>query len=194
MTSEKLAKILAVILGPHVWLPILFVIVIMKSGLTPNQLVIIFPSVLILEVIIPIAYLVIAPKLKWIGEWDMMTQKERLPFFLLMLTTTTISLIIIQLFGNKLLLHLNIIILSSLITLFIITIFWKISLHTSLNTAAVIIVNFLFNWRLPLLYLTIPIIFWARHHLKKHSLNQLIAGVVITASIILGELFVFGYL
>lgn len=190
----NIAKYLAVILGPHIWLPILFVLIILKSGLSNQQLIIIFPSVLVLQVIVPLLYLIFAPKLGWVGAWDMKSKEERRPFFIMMLVLTIISLLVIYFFGNAFLLNLNIILISLLVILFGITYYWKISLHTSLNTATAILVNSLFNWTLPLLYLTIPLIFWARLKLKKHTTSQLIAGVVVTTFVTLSGLFLFGYL
>lgn len=192
--SEKIAKYLAIILGPHVWLPILFVLIILKSGLNEQQLIIIFPSVLIFQVIIPVLYLIIAPKLGWVGEWDMKSKEERKPIFILMTVLTLISFFIVRFFGNSFLFNLEIIFLSLLVILFGITNFWKISLHTSLNTASVILINFLFGWKLSLLYVIIPIIYWARLRLRKHTQKQLVAGVIITAFITMLELWLFGYL
>jgi hypothetical protein len=194
MPSEKFAKLLSIVLGPHVWLPILFLMMIVKTGLAPNQIKIISPTILILQVAIPIAYLIIAPRLGWVSEWDMRKKEERLPFFVLYFFLTSITLFIISRFGNNLLLHLNIILIVLLTILAIITIFWKISLHASLNTISTIIINFLFNWQYPILYLTIPIICWSRFALKRHTAYQLIAGVTVTTLVTLGGLKTFGYL
>lgn len=194
MSSKKLAKILSVILGPHVWTPLLFLLVLYKSNLTLPQSKIIFPTMLVLQVVIPIGYLLLAPKLEWVSQWDMKNKKERIPSFILMFFLTIISLIIIYLFGNKLLLHLNLTFLVLLVTLLVITIYWRISLHSSLNTAASIIVNFLFHWKAPLLYITIPIIMWARLKLSKHTVSQVVAGVIVTSLISLAGLALFGYL
>jgi hypothetical protein len=82
VTSKRAAELLSILLGPHILSPILFIIVILKSGLSSNQLIIIFPTVLLLQIVIPITYLIISPKLGWVEEWDMMNKKERLPFFI----------------------------------------------------------------------------------------------------------------
>jgi hypothetical protein len=59
---------------------------------------------------------------------------------------------------------------------------------------AALSINFLFDWNLPLLYLTIPVIFWARLRLKKHTVSQLIMGIIVTTIVLLGGLGFFGYL
>lgn len=191
---DVFARWISVILGPHVWLPVLFFLVVFRSGLTPNQLKIIFPSILILEIIIPIAYLLLGPKLGFTKEWDMKEIKERKPFLYLVLILSLISLGIVYIFGNVYLLNLSTIFLAWLVVFLLITRFWKISLHVGLNVFAAIMVNFLFGWRFPAIYLIIPIIFWARLRLKKHSLNQLIAGFLITVTILFGGLAIFRYI
>jgi len=72
---EKFAKYLAVILGP-LWLPVLFIPMIYKSGLSQQQFTVIFPTVLILQLIIPLVYLIVAPKLGWISGWEMKKKEE----------------------------------------------------------------------------------------------------------------------
>lgn len=54
----------------------------------------------------------------------------------------------------------------------VVTSFWKISLHTSMNTVGSILLNLLFGWNLPVIYLVVPIVLWARITLKRHTFIQ----------------------
>lgn len=76
----------------------------------------------------------------------------------------------------------------------LITYIWKISLHTMLNVTATILVNFLFGWTLPILYIFIPIIGWARYYHKHHTFLQVVIGAIVSGLITLGMLNYFGYL
>jgi hypothetical protein len=192
--SDYLARIISIILGPHVWLPVLFILIILKSGLTPDQLKIIFPTVLLLQVIIPISYLLFAPRLGWIKGWEMKDKKERKPFMYLIVALGLVSLAVVYFFGNQFVFGLSLIWLILLAVLLLITRIWKISLHMGLIVASTIIVNFLFDWKLPILYLMIPILFWARLELKRHSVTQLLAGVAVTAFILIGGFVLLGYI
>lgn len=183
--GENFAKLISIILGPHVWISSLFLILVFKTNLTPQQLKIILPTVLILQVIIPILYLILAPKLNWVEKWDMENIKERKPFLFLLIFLSLISSTVIYLYGNLLLLELNIILLSLILILSAITLFWKISLHVSINTASAIIINYLYDWKLPWIYLNIPLISWARLKLEKHTVNQILAGFSLTTLILL---------
>jgi len=194
MNATKIAKLLSVLLGPQMWLPVLFLATILRSGLTSQQLVILFPSILFLEVVIPLSYLYLAPKMGLATAWDLPKRKERYPFLALVFINNLVSLFLAHQFGTRLLFDLNILLITCLIVLFTITTHWQISLHTALNTFGGILINFLFGWNLLLLYITIPIIFWARLTLNKHSTIQLLTGIVVSGLIALGGLRYLGYL
>jgi len=185
---DKIAEFLGIALGPHVWLPGLFLAIILNSGLNEQELKIVFPVVLLLQVIIPLLYLIFAPKLNWAEKWDMEKKEERRPIFILVAALMLISSVVIFFFGNQVLLQLNIIILTLVLVLFVITYFWKISLHMSMNTAGVIVLNYLYHWHWWWFFVTIPLIFWARLRLKKHTPAQLFAGLIISAAVTLGGL------
>lgn len=193
MNAEKLAKIISVILGPQIWLPLLFIIIIFNSGLNIHQITILLPCILFLQVIIPLGYLYFAPKFGFATSWDLPKRKERYPFFVIVIISELISLFLIHQFGTIILFNLNLILFLLLLLLFFITFFWKISLHTALNTIGSILINFLFNGNFIFLYLTIPIIFWARYKLHKHSIFQLLAGIIISAIFLIISLKLFNY-
>lgn len=193
MDKKKLAHLLSVILGPLGWLPVLFLTVIFRSGLDNQQLRILLPSVLLLEVIIPLLYLHFAPRLGFATAWDLPKRRERYPFLSLVFITNLISLYLSYRFGTMLLFNLGILLTIGLLVFFVITFIWQISLHAGLNTFGAILINFLFGWSLPWLYLTIPIIFWARQMLNKHTMKQLLIGALISGLIALGGLSYFGY-
>lgn len=75
-----------------------------------------------------------------------------------------------------------------------ITHFWKISLHAAINTAGTILINFLFDWNLPFLYLLIPVVFWSRYVLKHHTATQLFFGSVVSGAFVLLAFYCFGYI
>lgn len=179
MEEKKLAKWISIIIGPHTLFPIVFGILITQAQLNLNQLRILVPSILILEVILPLGYISFAPRFGLAGKWDMEKRKERIPLFALVLTTTGLSLAIIHFYGTQLLFNITLIFLILLAIMAAITEFWKISLHAALVTAATIFINFLYGWRLSYLYLLIPLTGWARLKLKKHTPAQVVAGVLV---------------
>lgn len=186
----ELARLISILLGPQMWLPMLFLIAMFRLEIQPE----LFFSILFLQVIIPLAYLHLAPKLGLATYWDLPKRQERYPFLAIVLIGSLISLFLTYQFGTKFLFDLNSLTVIFLIVSFLITLYWQISLHTALNTFGAILVNFLFDWSLAFLYLTIPTIFWARLTLKRHTISQIIAGIIIPAIITLSGLRLLGYL
>lgn len=195
MLKEKVAKAISIIFSPQVWLPVLLVTILLKSGLTAEQLRTLFPVLFIFQIAVPVAAVFIGVRLKIITAWDIPNKEERYFFFLIIFASYAISGILIYFLGNQLLLHLILILLALILLLATYTYcFGKISLHTAINTVAVLLVNFLFEWSLPLLYLLVPIVYWARFVLKKHSLGQLGAGVLVGGLGLLGGLAHYNYI
>lgn len=188
MNWEKIAKFLSIILGLHFWFPALLIIGLIKSNLPDAKIAILFPALFLLQIIIPIAYIHIALHFKKVSNWDLPKKEERIFFLSMSMIAYLISMIIIYFLGNQFLFNLGLIVFTILTVMVITTYFWQISLHTALNTAGSIIINFLFNWSAPWLYLSIPIIFWARFKLKRHNPAQLFAGIILSGGITLGML------
>lgn len=190
---KKTAELISIILGPAFWMPFIFFLVFFRSGLSVYQLKILLPTIFLLEVAIPLAYLYIAPRIGWATKWDLPKREERYPFLALVVVTASISLIIISFFGTKTLFGFSIILSTLLLVSTLISHFWKISLHVSLNVVGSLLTNFVFSWKLPILYLAIIVILWARYELKKHSLIQLLVPVALDSAIIFVLLYLFGY-
>lgn len=180
MNKDKLARALSILLGPQVWLPLLITSILLKSGLTSSQLSILFPGLVIFQIFVPLISVYIALRLKKVTGWDLPKREERYWFLILTLVSYLFSIALIYFFGNKFLLNLSLIFFVLIIVISIITYFWKISLHASINTVGPILLNFLFSWQLPWLYLSVPLVYWARLKLKRHTLWQLIAGSIIS--------------
>lgn len=185
MNEEKLARILSIVLGPQVWLPVLIVSVLLKSGLSTKQLIILFPGLFLFQILIPLISIYIALKLKKITSWDLPKRKERYWFLILTTISYVLSIALIYFFGNRFLLNVSLILFVVLIAVSVITYFWKISLHASINTLGSILLNFLFAWQLPWLYLAIPLVYWSRLKLKRHNVAQLIAGSLVSGGVLL---------
>lgn len=194
MTQQKIAKIISVIFGIRVLPFILFTIVLLRSGLTPNQLLLVTPITIFLLILVPIFYIFFAIRLKMAKNWDLSNKEERYGFIKTSLISGFLALLFIYFYGNQILFHLNLITIIILVVIGVITKFWKISFHASLITGTVILINFLFSWSLPILYLLIPMVIWARLTLKQHTLAQLLAGSLVSGGITFGGLYLFGYL
>lgn len=196
MSLNKLATFVSELLGPLFWAPAVVVAFLFKSNLSGSNLKILFLLVFILQVVIPLAYIYyFSLKLHLASAWDEPKRQERYPLLALLLGCFLLSSIAIYRLGTPLLFNLELITLILLIIILIVTIYWKISFHISLATFGSLMINFLYGFKLPylLLFLSIPILYWARLTLRRHTKGQLLAAFLINLIITLGGLYLVGY-
>lgn len=181
MSSKNFAELISEIIGPLLWMPLLLLLLIFKTGLNPGQIKIIFPSLIFLLIIIPFTYLFIALKMRWVSKWDLPKREERRPMLAILFICSLVSLFIVFQFGNKLILDLYILLLTTGFITSLITVFWKISIHMVLDTTVILFMNLLFGWHLWPLFILLPFVAWARLRLRRHTPAQLVAGMSVAA-------------
>lgn len=181
-----LAQIISKIFGPEGALPLYLIgLLVLRGGLTQEQIIHLVPMLLFFDWLVPLISLVILIKLGKVSDLDVSKRTERPVILLIILASTAAATLFSFFWGNQLVFHLYFIqtILTFVLTL--ISFFYKISLHTALNTFLFLVVNYLYNWKFAwVLVLLIPIA-WARWELKKHTLPQLVLGMIIGFVILL---------
>ncbi len=180
MSLNKLAELISEIFGPHLWMPILLMLLLLRTGLNSEQLSILLPSLGTLLLVIPFTYLHLALKIGWISKWDIPKKEERRPIIAIFIICSIISLFLVKQFGTKMFLDLFILLLTTGFVASAITLFWKISIHMVLDTSGVLVMNLLLGPEFWPLFILIPIVAWARLKLRRHTLFQLIAGVLLS--------------
>lgn len=191
---NKLAQLISIVFSVPILWSITLIFLILKTSLTIDQQWILFLGLFVFQVLIPFISIYIAFRQKKIGDLDITRRKERIKPLLLALLLFFISLIFSYFFGNRFFLNLNLILFILLTINTIITLFWKISFHMATNVVFSFIMNFLFAWSLPLLYITLPLIFWSRLTLKKHTVSQLLGALILNSTIIILFLKYFKYI
>lgn len=189
-----MAQLISNLFNIVTWLPIIYICLLSKTNLTSNQLRKIIPAIIIFQLIIPLGYILFLYFKKEISDFDMTKRKERIKPLSVTTISIFVSLILIYFSGNKFIIFFFLMIFILIFVNTLITLFWKISFHMAANTIAAILLNFLFDWQLPYLYILIPLIFWSRLKLKKHTVAQLIGGFLVNGLIIFFLLKSFGYL
>ena len=191
---RKIAQVISIILGIHVWLPILITVSVMKAGLSRQDALISLIVILFLEVGVPLSLLQIAVAKKLITGWDFPKREERHRAYFLYILMTALTIGLLTKIGSIFLVQMMSLILVICIITTLITFFWKISLHMILNTAGCIFINVFTGWQLWWIFTTVPVVFWARLYLKRHSHAQLIAGTLLGAVVTIGSLKYFSML
>ena len=107
-------------------------------------------------------------------------RNERLkPLFVITFNTLFGMSVIYLLNGPMLLIILSLCCLLSIIVMFFVTLFWKISGHSvAAGGLCVLMLSLLSESAIPFTII-IPIIAWSRFKLSRHTVSQTIAGVVL---------------
>lgn len=174
--KTKIANILSFVFGP-LWIPVIFYV--MYKNVLANTKVSFLVASFVLQIVIPSVFVFLIPYFKDPKKWDIADLKQRIKVVSIIIFFTLPVLFLSYVWGYQKLINFNIALLVLLAAAFTITNFWKISLHAVSNTAIILTINYLYNWRLTYLFLIIPIVWWARLELKRHTIGQLAAGTIL---------------
>lgn len=178
------AQCISFVLGPFVWIPTLLIIFILHTNLPQSQIHLLLPLLLMLQVGIPLLYLLYAYTSKKISDLDLSKREERIIPIVIMFISLFISLLVVKSFNSTSLYRLYLFSILVLAVNGLITVFWKISFHMAINVIGSLLINFLFNWQFPLVYITIPLVYWSRLKLKRHTHAQLLAACILNGIIV----------
>jgi membrane-associated phospholipid phosphatase len=81
--------------------------------------------------------------------------------------------------------------LSAAVIYLCVNLWWKISLHTAFVSASVVLLVILYGWVAVVSIVLLPLMFWSRVELKRHSPAQVVAGAILAALIISVVFYVF---
>lgn len=191
--KEVIAKIISAIFA----LPVTIFLIIYGvhiAGFNAQQFMTVTTQLLLLEIIIPFGIFAVFYARGLIGDIDVIDRRQRILPFIVAIIFFSISVILSKMTGNLLLFHFQLILLMLLSVSFVITLFWKISLHTGVITSAFIILLIFSGFQYAPLGIIIPLVYWSRLFLKRHTHGQLIAGIVVNTAITAGALYYLGYI
>jgi len=147
---------------------------------------------LLIDGLIPFLYFVHLLSTKEVSDWDTTKREQRIKLYGFTLVCHSIGVIMAWLLGKIILAKILLIFLMLAVVFTLITLVWKISIHTGVSSAAVIFLSFLFGWSWLWLFLIVGLVAWARVIMKKHSLLQVIAGAGLAAGIIILGFYLLG--
>lgn len=179
MNLRTLSIIISRIFDFYFWFPVILILAVFNSEMNSGQIKILLPILFILDVILPIGFFFKLLKAGKISDIDVTKRSERHRLTggvsLIFLVSTIISYFL----GNQsfFVLHLTVFLMG--LTIFLITLYFKISGHLFVNTGAIFLVNYLFEWRFVWLFLIIPFLGFARIFLKKHSFTEVVTGAAL---------------
>ena len=112
-----------------------------------------------------------------ISDVDFTHRQERIPYLIIMVVFWLIASVLSWFFSGPQLIT-GLFVASTVVTTIdlIISLYWKVSNHSMFITAFALLVNGLFGWQYFWFFLLIPVVYWDRIVLKKHTLAQLLGG------------------
>lgn len=190
---KLLAKLTSHAFGPFSVLPIILVTVpLLKVDLTREQLVVMAPVLVLTLIVYPVSLFIYFLKTGRISDVDATIRQEREGLYTWAMLGPWLAAVASWQWGNTALTELLLLLTATVTLLTVFTHREKVSAHMAINTAAYLIVNILYNWRLWWLFPLLIAIAWSRWYLKRHSLHQLILGTLIPVVVFLTGVYQLG--
>lgn len=140
----------------------------------------------LIDGLIPFFYFVHLLRTGEISDWDTTKREQRIKLYGAVLIIHAVGVVFAAALGKIILAKIlfGFWCLAAAYTL--VTLFWKISLHTGVFATAVAFAAALWGRNWLILSLILPVIAWSRLRLKKHTLAQIIIGALLGPAILLG--------
>lgn len=179
--KRTLAKAISLVCSPLVWVIVFLLSAYYKGLFQYNDMTL---AVFAGAILFPLVIFFALYAAKKISDFDITKRQER--YGILVVVNASAALLLYFLYSQHLaqLFYFTktIVVVTAISTL--ITFFYKISFHMTFAFTFAILLNALFGFRLWLLYLTIPAVFWSRWHLKKHTAMQMLLALLVDSAII----------
>jgi len=178
---NKFAQILSYIFdGTLISIPMLIIICLATVDNITKALGWAFLS-LIFGMLIPSLYIHMLFRNKVINDMHIPDKEDRIkPLIITAISNITGFFILYILKAPLFLKAMSLTTIILIVILGIITYFWKVSMHAAWITFMVVTFNVLFGRLMLLLLPLIPIVGWARVRIKRHTVNQVISGSIIS--------------
>jgi len=193
----KFAEYISTIFNPGVLAILILLAAVYKSGMPFSVAVGWYVAILVLNGLIPgLVYLFFTSK-GYIFDDTLHNKKvhrERVVLFGLFLTVTAIELLILvctRMFYQPM----YAVLVGGIVAIVIaggVSYFWKVSMHSSMITFFVLMLILIFGPAWWSVIFLIPLVWWARLVLYRHTIWQLLAGMIFSIIVALGTFWFFG--
>ena len=193
--SEKTARFVTKITNPITAGLLSSFLIIQKTNLGSQNKIFWFLTVLIIGFLPSLLFLAWQIKKGKINDWYLTARHDRYSVLLITaFSSLTVFLLALNLGVDKLLLSFIAIGLFTNAALFLITLFWKISVHTAAAAILALVLIFIYSSFFVLTFFLVFLIGWARVALRKHTVAQAIAGVLLSTFIFIVIFKLFGFI
>ncbi|MFC1899888.1 phosphatase PAP2 family protein [Chloroflexota bacterium] len=182
---ERIANLISNIFNPFLVSLVLILVLSLQSTVNSSDAlkwVLVSVVIGILPIFLTIVYLVYSRRLEGVL---IVSRKQRTKIFIITGICAGIGGLLLPYLGAPITLVATF--ASGLIAAVIfmgVNFFWKISLHSAFLAAAATILIMLFGSVVAAISVLVPVVGWSRVELKHHSLAQVTAGALLSASIV----------
>uniref|UniRef100_A0A832DDU8 Phosphatidic acid phosphatase type 2/haloperoxidase domain-containing protein n=1 Tax=Ignavibacterium album TaxID=591197 RepID=A0A832DDU8_9BACT len=178
--KQKLARIISTLFVPPSFTIIVYFIFALSVEQSLKKSLIVFLVALIFGFLAPITMFVIMRRKKMISDNDAMIKDQRtLPYFIAIIFYTIGLIILIFSKVSIISIAFWFCYISNTIITILINKYWKISAHSMGASGAAAALFFVFGWSSFAAMIITLLVGWSRIELKCHTLQQVIAGIVL---------------
>lgn len=176
---KTFSKIVTNVFQYYTWVPIFIIAAVSQAGLRTEH----FKSTIIIlhlvDVLAPIAVYIFLLNGGRIKDANLIKREDRPQLFGITTFLIFIATIISYRLGSPLFFQLHLVVFIFMLTLTVITMFFKISAHMFINTFFIFLLNYLYEWKLLWLFLIVPVVAFARLNLKAHTRVEVVLGTIV---------------
>ncbi len=173
-----LITLISRLFDPLIMLGTITVIGAWKSGMTASSLELFLLVMFLGMICLPLSLLAWAIHTKRVGNWDVSDRRQRIRVLTAFIPFLFLDFFLVYYFGILYLLRLYVVFALWFIGFYSITLFWKISGHSSGTALATAFMIRWFSWSWWPILAIVPLIAWIRVKQKNHSPAQTVLGAL----------------
>lgn len=175
----QLAHFISIVLSPLTTAPLFFIV--LARHYTADPLIFFKLNLLLFGLIfVPsVGTLIFLKKTQRITDWGMSKREERYVFNFVILACGLVAITTLYLLGFYDISRVLTLILVCGLLFTLITFYTKISAHTAWMSLFAILTHVLYGPTFVWVWLLVPLVAWARVYKKRHTISQVIAGILL---------------
>lgn len=189
--GRRLAQMVSVIASP----PLMgaTAVTLIAATFATKQIWTLAALYLALTIVLPLAFIAWLVRQGRVSDLDLSVRQERIVPLAFTLAVMSLGWLLLHTAAAPPLLRALATLNIAQATLFLfITLFWKISMHTTAVTALAVLSGFVVGELALLLFFSVPLVAWSRLRLRRHTLGQTIAGALLGTLICLITMHLYG--
>jgi len=178
--NRKLATFISLVFNPALMIFLQALILLRTYPVTPHQLLLVTMPFIVPSVLYVLIMVFILKRV----DYEFTKKESRWPVLILIVLGMLVSVpLSVSITPSMTQLLLRMLVMFIIVTS--VTFYWKVSLHTLFFSMTVIMLSSYVDSGLILLYILLPLIYWSRIVLHKHTPSPLLLGTLLPILIVL---------